>query len=86
MIQTVIVYVIGALLLLYIAYRIGRLFSGRHPEDTRPCGGCTGCEARNAFLKQVDKCRKESAGAGCPRCGPPGKARKQGMHQTPPSE
>ncbi len=64
MVQDVIVYIIGALLLCYIAWRVWRIIKGREPAS--PCDGCAGCKERESFLKKRETCKSD----GCAHCPP----------------
>ncbi|MDR2886243.1 MAG: hypothetical protein LBU95_05630 [Rikenellaceae bacterium] len=69
MTQTVIVYIIGALLLAWIVWRVTRIFTGKAPVS--PCDSCaTGCAARAAFWTRQKAGADKAGGAGCPHCGP----------------
>lgn len=52
MTQQIIVYIIGAAVVVYIAVAIYRLITRR----SDPCAGCAGCDLKSEFDKKAEIC------------------------------
>lgn len=57
MIQQIIVYIIGLLVLIYIAYRLYRFI--RAAANHNPCDDCKGCDLKSEIQKATRKNQKQ---------------------------